>query len=171
VEEPHILDIGVARFVSPRMVRHLRFGGQTRDAVSGNAPRRRERLSRVSEWLAILAQQVTVALVIKPDRVNFHLASSFVSQDEVLRDSADLYETVGRQSFPHPVLMGVPHDEVQVLVFTGLLANQGVDTPAAVQPYIHAHRAEPPQNLDDIRRFNRHTHQTASFAVRRPPDA
>jgi hypothetical protein len=69
--------------------------------------RRRERLSRVSEWLAILAQ-VTVTLVIKPDRVNFHLASSFVSQDEVLRDSADLYETVGRQSFLHPVLMGVP---------------------------------------------------------------
>jgi hypothetical protein len=173
VKKPHIADIGVAaRFVSPRMARHLRFGGQTRDAVSGNAPRRRERLSRVSEWLTILAQQMTVALVIKPDRVNFHLASSFVSQYEVLRDSADLYETVGRQSFPHPGHMGVPHDEIQVLVFTGLLANQGVDTPAAVQPYIRARRAEPPQNLDDIRRCHRHTHQTASFAVAtQVPDA
>jgi hypothetical protein len=53
------------RFVSPRMVRHLRVGGQTRDAVSGNAPRRRERLSRVFEWLTILGQQMTVALIIK----------------------------------------------------------------------------------------------------------
>jgi hypothetical protein len=104
--------------------------------------------------------------------VNFHLASSFVSQYEMLRDSADLYETVGRQSFPHPGHMGVPHDEIQVLVFTGLLANQGVDTPAAVQPYIRARRAEPPQNLDDIRRCHRHTHQTASFAVAtQVPDA
>jgi hypothetical protein len=126
------------------MVRHLRFGGQTRDAVSGNAPRRRERLSRVSEWLTVLAQQMTVALVIKPDRVNFHLAASFVSQYEELRDSADLCETVGRQNFPHPWLMGVPHDEIQVLVFTGLLANQGVDTPAAIQPHIRARGAEPP---------------------------
>jgi hypothetical protein len=163
VKKPHIVDIRVARLVSPRMVRNLRFGGQTPDAISGNAPRRRERLHRVSEWLTILAQQMTVPLVIKPDRVNVHLASSFVSQYEVLRDSSDLYETVGCQSFPHPWLMGVPHDEVQVLVFTGLLANQGVDTPAAVQPYIHARRAEPPQNLDDIRRCHRHTHQTASF--------
>jgi hypothetical protein len=135
------------------MVRHLRVGGQTRDAISGNAPRRRERLRRVSEWLTILAQQMTVPLLIKPDRVNVPLTSSFVSQYEVLRDSADLYETVGRQNFPHPKLMGIPHDEVQVLVFTGLLANQGVDTPAAIQPYIHARSAEPPQNLDDIRRF------------------
>jgi hypothetical protein len=87
---------------------------------------------------------MTVALVIKPDRVNVHLASSFVSQYEVLRDSADLSETVGRQDFSHPWLMGVPHDEVQVLVFTGLLANQGVDTPAAVQPHIRARSAEPP---------------------------
>ena len=38
VKKSHILDIGVARFVSPRMVRHLRFGGQTRDAVSGKLP-------------------------------------------------------------------------------------------------------------------------------------
>jgi len=158
VKKSHVVDIRVARLVSPRMVRHLRFGGQTRDAVSGNAPRRRERFSRVSEWLTILGQQMTVALVIKPDRVNFHLASSFVGQYEELRDSADLYETVGRQNLPHPVLMGVPHDEVQVLVFTGLLANQGVDTPAAVQPHVRARRAEPPQNLDDIRRCHRHSH-------------
>jgi hypothetical protein len=67
--------------------------------------------------------------------------------------------------------MGVPHDEIKVLVFTGLLANQGVDTPAAVQPYIHARSTEPPENLDDIGRCHRHTHQTDSFAVRRPPDA
>ena len=87
----------------------------------------------MSEWLTI--QQMTVASVIKPDRVNLHLASSFVSQYEELRDSADLHETVGRQNFPHPWLMDIPHDEVQVLVFTGLLANQGVDTPAAVQPH------------------------------------
>jgi hypothetical protein len=126
------------------MVRHLRVGGQTRDAISGNAPRRRERHSRVSEWRTIFAQQMTVALVIKPDRVNVHLASSFVSQYEVLPDSADLYETVGRQNFPHPWLMGVPHDEIQVLVFTGLLANQGADAPAAVEPHIRARRAEPP---------------------------
>ena len=52
--------------------------------------------------LTILAQQMTVALVIKRDRVNVHLASSFVSQYEVLRDSSDLYEAVGRQNLPHP---------------------------------------------------------------------
>jgi hypothetical protein len=126
------------------MVRHLRFGRQTPDAASGNAPRRRERLSRVSEWLTILGQQMTVALIIKPDRVNFHLASLFVSQYEELRDSADLSETVGRQNFAHPWLMGIPHDEVQVLVLTSLLTNQGVDTPAAVQPHIRARSAEPP---------------------------
>jgi hypothetical protein len=106
------------------MVRHLRFGGQARDAISGNAPHRRERLSRVSEWDTILAQQMTVALVIKPNGVNVHLAPSFVSQDEVLRGvPRNLHETVGRQSFPHPGLMGVPHDEIQVVVFTSLLAN------------------------------------------------
>ena len=66
------------------MVRHLRFGRQTRDAVSGNAPRRRERLSRVSEWLTILGQQMTAALLIKPNRVNLQLASLFVSQYEAL---------------------------------------------------------------------------------------
>jgi hypothetical protein len=92
--------------------------------------------SSLSRW--------TVALVIKPDQVNLHLAASIVSQYEELRDSADLCETVGRQNFPHPWLMGVPHDEIQVLVFTGLLANQGVDTPAAIQPHIRARGAEPP---------------------------
>jgi hypothetical protein len=67
---------------------------------------------------------MTVALVIKPDRVNVHFAASFVSEDEVLRGvPRNLCETVGRQSFPHPGLMGVPHDQVQIIVFTGLLAN------------------------------------------------
>jgi hypothetical protein len=39
-------------------------------------------------------------------------------------------------------------------VFTGLLANQGADAPNAVQPYIRARSAEPPENLDDIRRHH-----------------
>ena len=130
--------------------------------MSGNAPACGKRLSRVSDWLISLAQQMTVALLIKPYRVDLHLASSFVGQDEELRDPADLCETVGRQNFPQPGLMSVPHDEVQILVLTGLLTSQGVDTPAPVQPYIRARRAEPPENLDDICRCHRHTHQTAS---------
>jgi hypothetical protein len=46
----------------------------------------------------------------------------------------DLCKSVGRQYFPHPGLIGVPHDEVEVFVFACLLANKGVDPPAAVQP-------------------------------------
>jgi hypothetical protein len=61
------------------MVRHLRFGGETRDAMAGYAPCRRERFSHVCEWLAILAQEMTVALGIEPDGVNVYLASSVVS--------------------------------------------------------------------------------------------
>ena len=100
---------------------------------------------------------MTVALVIEPNGVNIHLASAFISQYEALRDAAfDLGEPVGRQNFPHPELMGVPHDEVQVFVFACLLANKGVDTPAAVQPHVGARRVEPPQNLDDIGGCHRH---------------
>jgi hypothetical protein len=85
------------------MVRHLRFGGQARDAISGNAPRRRKRLSRVTEWLAVPAQQMPVARVIEADRVNVHLAASSVSQYEVTDEVlVDLRKPVGRQHFPHP---------------------------------------------------------------------
>jgi hypothetical protein len=87
---------------------------------------------------------MTVALVIEPDGMNVYLAPPFVGQYEVLRNPPDLRKPVGRQYFPHPGLMGVPHDEVQVFVFARLLANQGIDTPAAVQPYISARPAEPP---------------------------
>src|SRR5215204_5609564 len=127
------------------MVRHLRFGGQARDAISGHAPRCRERLSRVSEWLTIRAQQMTDALIIEANGVNVRLASAFVSQYEALRDTSfDLRKPVGRQYVPHPGLMSIPHDEVQVFVFACLLANKGVDTPAAVEPDIDARRPEPP---------------------------
>jgi hypothetical protein len=118
------VDIRVARRVSPRMVRHLRIGGQARDAIARNAPRSRERLDRVSEWLTFRAEQMTAALVIESDGVNVHLASAFISQYEALRDAAlDLRKLVGRQYFPHPGHMSVPHDEVQVFVFACLLAN------------------------------------------------
>jgi hypothetical protein len=112
---------------------------------AGDAPRCRKRLTRVSEWLTFRAQQMTAAPVIETNRVNIHFASPFISQYEALRDATfDLRKSVGRQYFPHPGLMGVPHDEVEVFVFACLLANKGVDTPAAVQPHIGSRRAEPP---------------------------
>jgi hypothetical protein len=111
----------------------------------------------MSEWLTFRAQQMTAALVIEPNGVNIHLASAFVSQYEALRDASfDLRKPVGRQYFPHPGHMSVPHDEVKVFVFACLLANKGVDTPAAVQPHVGARCVEPPQNLDDIPRCHRH---------------
>jgi hypothetical protein len=88
---------------------------------------------------------MTAALVIETNGMNIHFASAFISQYEVLRDAPfDLLKPVGRQYFPHPGLMSVPHDEVQVFVFARLLANKGVDTPAAVQPHVGARRVETP---------------------------
>ena len=109
---------------------------------------------------------MTAALVFELDGVNVHLASAFISQYEALRDAAfDLREPVGRQYFPHPGHMSVPHDEVQVFVSACLLVNKGVDTPAAVQPHVGARRVEPPQNLDDIRRCHRHARTVHMHAV------
>ena len=87
---------------------------------------------------------MTGALVIEPDGMNVHLAPAFISQYEALRDAFDLRKPVGRQYFPHPGHMSIPHDQVQVFVFACLLANKGVDTPATVQPHVGARRVEPP---------------------------
>ena len=169
VKKPHVVEVGVAGFVSPRMVRHLRFGRQTRDATAGYAPNRRERVSHVCERLAISTQQMTVALGIEPNAVNVHLASSFVSQDEVLRGvPRNLYEPAGRQSFPQPRLMGVPHDEIQVPVFSGLFAKQGIDAPATVQPYVRSRCVEPSKDLDDIHLCDRHRASGRSAALSIP---
>ena len=74
-----------------------------------------------------------------------------------------------REHFPHPGLTGIPHDEVEVLVFARLLADQGVYTPAAVQPYIDRCSSEPPKDLDDIGRG--HSGHTAQRTGGGPPMA
>ena len=72
---------------------------------------------------------MTAALVIEPDGVNVHLASAFISQYEALRDAFDLRKPVGRQYFPYPGGMSVPHDEVQVLVFAPPARQSKASTP------------------------------------------
>ena len=46
--------------------------------------------------------------------------------------------------------------EVEVLMLTGLLADQGVHTPAPVQPDGDLALAQPPENLDDVGLGHRH---------------
>lgn len=140
--------------------------------MSRNVPHRRKCLYRVTEWLAVRAQQMTVSPVIKADGVNVNLAALDVCQDEALwHASLDLRKPVVREHFPHPGLMGVPQDEVEVLVFARLLADQGVYTPAAVQPYIDCGSSEPPKDLDDIGlSHNGHIAQRTGGGPRWPAD-
>jgi hypothetical protein len=89
---------------------------------------------------------MTVSPVIKADGVDVNLAALDVCQDEALwHASLDLRKPVVREHFPHPGLMDVPHDEVEVLVFARLLADQGVYTSAAVQSNIDCGTSEHPR--------------------------
>src|SRR4029450_10808857 len=133
--------------------------------MSRDAPHRRKCLYRVTEWLALRAQQMTVSPVIKADGVDVNLAALDVCQDEALwHASLDLRNPVVREHFPHAGLMGVPHDEVEVLVFARLLADQGVYTPAAVQPYIDC-------GLGATQGPRRHRKRSSCSATNVPADA
>lgn len=78
VKQPHIVNIGAARRVPPRVVRHLCFGRQTRDHGSRNASGRRKRFGRVTERLAVRTQQMTVSPLIEARRVDVYLLAPVV---------------------------------------------------------------------------------------------
>jgi hypothetical protein len=65
------------------------------------------------------------------------------------------------------------NDEVEVLMLTRLLADQGVHTPAPVQPDGDLALAQPPENLDDVDLGHRHAanvHNGERHPSRAPPD-
>jgi hypothetical protein len=78
-----------------------------------------------------------VAVVVKPDRMNVHLASTIVPQDETPFRSTVQFEPVSGQQIPHTRGVVGEHNQVQVSVGARLLAEQSINTPTTVDPHVN----------------------------------
>ena len=73
------MEVGVARRIAPRVVRHLRFGRQTGDAATCDAPRRGERGGWMVERPSVHTFEVAVTSIVESDRVNIDYAAALVA--------------------------------------------------------------------------------------------
>jgi hypothetical protein len=60
------------------------------------------------------------------------------------------------ENIEHARHVVILNDDVEVLMLTGLLADQGVHTPAPVQPDGNLALAQPVEDLDDVGLGHRH---------------
>ena len=71
-------------------------------------------------------------------------------------------ESVPGKNIGHARHVVIAHDEVEILMLTRLLADQGVHTAAPVQPDSNLALAQPLENLDDVGLRHRHRHRHAT---------
>ena len=124
MKQPDVVVVASAPFVSGT-VRHLRLCCLTSELGSAHGPDSFKRSGWVHESIGSVEP---VSLAIEPHGVNVHLPPVPVGQDEVPWDSAlDFPKPLALEHAPQTRKIGLPNDEVEVVVWASLLTEQRVN--------------------------------------------
>jgi hypothetical protein len=85
----------------------------------------------------VLTFEVAVTSIVESNRVNIDYAAALVRSKEAPLDATRQAESVVVENIGHATHAVISHDEVEVLVLAGLLADQSVYFPATVEPDGH----------------------------------
>jgi hypothetical protein len=151
-EGADVVAVVILRFIAA-VVKELELGSEAADVLSRDHARARETRRGVDGVAAVRAgaRLEAVAFVIEGDRMEVDPVVARVGDDEARGAFVEVDGEAERgECGEHTLDRRELHHHVEVGVLAGLLTEEGVDAPAAVEPIVEAGSKEPAHNFDYV---------------------
>lgn len=145
------MDIRGAWLVAGRVAEHLDLRRQASKVTLRDEAPTSEAGRREHPVVAVRHPIDAVPAVIEPHGMDVDLAPLRVAQDEIgIGCALDQSEAVVYEDQAHPRHVADTHDEVQIVMRSRLLPNEGVDTPSSLDPGLDPRVFEAIDDASDV---------------------